>query len=118
MVIGTDDKTLLTICEKGYGKRTSIAEYRTQGRGGSGMIDIRTSDRNGKVVNLVAVTDDDEVMMITRLGQIVRTSAKGISVIGRATQGVRCISLKSGDSLVACAKVTSEEPEPVEADEA
>lgn len=118
MVIGTDDKTLLTICEKGYGKRTSIAEYRTQGRGGSGMIDIRTSDRNGKVVNLVAVIDDDEVMMITRLGQIVRTSAKGISVIGRATQGVRCISLKSGDSLVACAKVTSEEPEPVEADEA
>ena len=99
------------MCEKGYGKRTAVAEYRIQGRGGFGMIDIRTSDRNGKVVNLVAVTDDDEVMMVTRNGQIVRTVAKGISVIGRATQGVRCISLRGEDQLVACAKVPTEEPE-------
>jgi DNA gyrase subunit A len=111
MVIVSEGQTLLTVCEHGYGKRTWESEYRIQGRGGFGMIDIRTTERNGKVVNLLAVTDDDEVMMITRGGQIVRTTAKGISVIGRATQGVRCISLKSGDTLVACAKVTSEEPE-------
>ena len=111
MVIANVDQTLLTVCEKGYGKRTAVAEYRIQGRGGFGMIDIRTSDRNGKVVNLVAVTDDDEVMMVTRNGQIVRTVAKGISVIGRATQGVRCISLRGEDQLVACAKVPTEEPE-------
>jgi DNA gyrase subunit A len=111
MVIANVDQTLLTVCEKGYGKRTAVAEYRIQGRGGFGMIDIRTTDRNGKVVNLVAVTDDDEVMMVTRNGQIVRTAAKGISVIGRATQGVRCISLRGEDQLVACAKVPTEEPE-------
>ena len=74
------------------------------------MIDIRTSERNGRVVNLVAVTDDDEVMMITRNGQIVRTNAKGISVIGRATQGVRCISLRDTDQLVACAKIATGKP--------
>lgn len=109
MVIVSDAQTLLTICENGYGKRTAVSEYRIQGRGGSGMIDIRTSERNGKVVNLLAVTDDDEVMMVTRQGQIVRTPAKGISVIGRATQGVRCIKLDEGDELVGCARVPNEE---------
>ena len=111
MVIADAQHTLLTVCEHGYGKRTQVEEYRVQGRGGFGMIDIRTTERNGKVVNLLAVTDDDEVMMVTRNGQIVRTPAKGISVIGRATQGVRCITLRGQDSLVACAKVPSEEPE-------
>lgn len=114
MVIADEDDTLLTVCENGYGKRTKVTEYRIQGRGGQGMIDIRTNQRNGMVVNLLAVTDDDEVMMVTRKGQIVRTSAKGISVIGRATQGVRCIKLGEGDQLVACAKVPQEEDEPTE----
>ncbi|MHC4515807.1 MAG: DNA gyrase C-terminal beta-propeller domain-containing protein, partial [Planctomycetota bacterium] len=114
MVIVDENDTLLTVCENGYGKRTKVTEFRVQGRGGQGMIDIRTNERNGMVVNLLAVTDDDEVMMVTRKGQIVRTSAKGISVIGRATQGVRCIKLRDGDQLVACAKVPQEEDEPSE----
>jgi DNA gyrase subunit A len=108
MVIATEDQTLLTVCENGYGKRTLVGEYRLQGRGGQGLIDIRTTERNGKVVNLVAVRDDDEIMLVTREGQIVRTLAKEISLIGRATQGVRCISLNEGDVLVSCAKIAIE----------
>ena len=111
MVIADEDQTLLTICENGYGKRTNMAEYRTQGRGGFGMIDIRTTARNGKVVNLLAVTDEDEVMLVTKNGQIVRTAAKEISVIGRATQGVRCIKLGADDKVVAVARVPQEEPQ-------
>ena len=106
MVITDDKKTLLTVCENGYGKRTSVEEYRLQGRGGQGLIDIRTSDRNGKVVNLLAVEATDEVMLVTRHGQIVRTAAEGISVIGRATQGVRCINIDAGDAVVSVAKVS------------
>jgi DNA gyrase subunit A len=111
MVVTDGSGTLLTVCENGYGKRTAVEEYRLQSRGGKGIIDIRTSDRNGKVVNLLAVKDDDEVMMITKDGQIVRTKVGGISVIGRATQGVRCIALNGGDKLVSVARIPSEEPE-------
>jgi DNA gyrase subunit A len=114
MVVTDGTGTLLTVCENGYGKRTLVEEYRPQNRGGKGLIDIRTSDRNGKVVNLLAVKDDDEVMMITKDGQIVRTKVAGISVIGRATQGVRCISLNEGDKLVSVARIPSEEPEATE----
>ena len=112
MVVTDGEDTLLTICENGYGKRTKVEEYRQQSRGGKGIIDIRTTERNGKVVNLLSVNDDDEVMMITKDGQIVRTKVGGISVIGRATQGVRCISLNDGDKLVSVARIPSEEPEP------
>ncbi len=111
MVVTDGSGTLLTVCENGYGKRTAVEEYRTQSRGGKGIIDIRTSDRNGKVVNLLAVKDDDEVMMITKDGQIVRTKVDGISVIGRNTQGVRCISLNDADKLVSVALIPTEEPE-------
>lgn len=110
MVITSEDRTLMTICENGYGKRTQVADYRIQGRGGQGLIDIRATERNGKVVNLLSVSDEDEIMMITAAGQIVRTRADGISVIGRNTQGVRCITLRDGDRLVSCALVPSEEP--------
>jgi DNA gyrase subunit A len=112
LVITDDTKTLLTVCENGYGKRTHVSEYRLQGRGGQGLIDIRTTERNGKVVNLVAVDDQDEVMLITKGGQIVRTAAAGISVIGRNTQGVRCINLNPDDKVVSVARVPSEEAEP------
>ncbi|MCA8976419.1 MAG: DNA gyrase subunit A [Planctomycetes bacterium] len=111
MVVTDGTGTLLTICENGYGKRTQAEEYRVQSRGGKGIIDIRTNDRNGKVVNLLAVNDGDEVMMITKDGQIVRTGVDGISVIGRNTQGVRCISLNDGDKLVSVALIPPEEPE-------
>ena len=111
MVVTDGTGTLLTVCENGYGKRTEVAEYREQSRGGKGIIDIRTTERNGKVVNLLSVKDDDEVMMITKDGQIVRTSVGGISVIGRNTQGVRCIGLNDGDKLVSVARIPQEEPE-------
>lgn len=111
MVVCSGDETLLTVCENGYGKRTKVEEYRVQGRGGQGLIDIRTSERNGKVVNLLAVRDVDEVMLITKDGQIVRTKVIDISVIGRATQGVRCIALNEGDRLVSVARIPSEEPD-------
>jgi DNA gyrase subunit A len=111
MVVCSGDETLLTVCENGYGKRTNVEEYRVQGRGGQGLIDIRTSERNGKVVNLLAVRDVDEVMLITKDGQIVRTKVIDISVIGRATQGVRCIALNGGDRLVSVARIPSEEPD-------
>jgi DNA gyrase subunit A len=111
MVVTDGSGTLMTICENGYGKRTSVGEYRAQTRGGKGIIDIRATERNGKVVNLLSVTDEDEVMMITKDGQIVRTEVGGISVIGRNTQGVRCISLRKGDKLVSVARIPQEEPE-------
>ncbi|HZN39868.1 MAG TPA: DNA gyrase subunit A [Planctomycetota bacterium] len=114
MVVTDGTGTLLTICENGYGKRTLVEEYRQQSRGGKGIIDIRTSDRNGKVINLLAVKDDDEVMMITKDGQIVRTKVSEISVIGRNTQGVRCIALNEGDKLVSVARIPNEDPEPSE----
>ncbi|MBL8752562.1 MAG: DNA gyrase subunit A [Planctomycetes bacterium] len=110
MVVTDGSGTLLTVCENGYGKRTPVEEYRMQSRGGKGIIDIKTSDRNGKVVNLLAVADDDEVMLITKDGQIVRTKVGEISVVGRNTQGVRCIALNDGDKLVSVARIPREEP--------
>ncbi|HEX5054655.1 MAG TPA: DNA gyrase subunit A [Planctomycetota bacterium] len=114
MVVTDGTGTLLTVCENGYGKRTPVEEYRQQSRGGKGIIDIRTNDRNGKVVNLLSVKDEDEVIMITKDGQIVRTKVSEISVIGRNTQGVRCIALNEGDQLVSVARIPSEEPEATE----
>jgi DNA gyrase subunit A len=111
MVVTDGTGALLTVCENGYGKRTPVEEYRLQSRGGKGIIDIKTSDRNGKVVNLLAVADDDEVMLITKDGQIVRTKAGEISIVGRNTQGVRCIGLNEGDKLVSVARIPREEPE-------
>jgi DNA gyrase subunit A len=111
MVVTDGSGTLLTVCENGYGKRTQVEEYRVQSRGGKGIIDIRTSDRNGKVVNLLAVKDDDELMLISKDGQIVRTKVDGISVVGRNTQGVRCISLNGDDKLVSVARIPKDETE-------
>ncbi len=111
MVVTDGTGSLLTVCENGYGKRTLVEEYRDQSRGGKGIIDIKTSDRNGKVVNLLAVADDDEVMLITKDGQIVRTKVSQISIVGRNTQGVRCIALNGGDKLVSVARIPREEPE-------
>jgi len=109
MCIVDPSATLLTLCEKGFGKRTNFDEYRLQSRGGKGIINIRATDRNGKVVALKTVRDRDELMLITYNGQIVRTGIAELRVIGRATQGVRIITLKPGDTLVAVAKVLTED---------
>jgi DNA gyrase subunit A len=105
---------LLTVCENGFGKRTPTEEYlvksedgttRTQGRGGKGRRDIVTNVRNGKVVSLLLVVPDDDLMLITSNGMIVRISAGSVSRIGRNTQGVRVINVASEDKLVAIARV-------------
>ncbi|BDG03500.1 DNA gyrase subunit A [Anaeromyxobacter oryzae] len=92
--------TILTVTQNGYGKRTELAEYRVQTRGGKGIITIKTTERNGPVVAAATVTDAEEVMLITNKGMLIRMPAKGISVIGRNTQGVRLITVESKDEQV------------------
>ena len=103
--------TLLTVCENGYGKRTLLEDYRVQGRGGKGLIDIQTEGRNGPVVSAVAVTDDAGIMLITTSGKVIRTYAKDISVIGRNTKGVRLIDLSEGEKVVAATPIVESEEE-------
>jgi DNA gyrase subunit A len=107
---GDDDPaSLLTVCANGYGKRTALTEYRSQSRGGKGLIDIKTTDRNGPVVAIVKVTEADEVMLTTARGNIIRTRVADISLIGRNTQGVRLIRLDEGDTVGSLAKLPEEE---------
>ncbi|MBI3834100.1 MAG: DNA gyrase subunit A [Planctomycetes bacterium] len=101
--------SLLTVCENGYGKRTDIEEYRKTRRGGKGVINIKTTERNGKVVTILAVVDDDELMLITANGMMLRTDLSAVREIGRATQGVRLIRLDETDRVVAAAKIAKEE---------
>ena len=108
-VVGADicKDTLLTITENGYGKRTDIEEYRLINRGGSGVINIKTSERNGKVVGIKSVSGDDELIFVTKKGILIRVIAKNISKIGRNTQGVRLMKLKEEDKVISLAKVIS-----------
>jgi len=105
MVVATNDKTLLTVTENGYGKRTNISEYRLISRGGSGVRNIICSERNGKVVSINSVTDDNQIMLITKNGITIRMIVSQIHVIGRNTQGVRLINLHQDDKLVSVAKI-------------
>ena len=95
--------------ENGFGKRTDVEEYRQQGRGGSGVITIKTTDRNGFVIGVNQVNDADDVMIITNRGKIIRMKVNQISIIGRNTQGVRLISLESGEKVVGLAKLAEKE---------
>ena len=104
-----DPASLLTVCAKGYGKRTLLTEYRTQNRGGKGLIDIQTSDRNGPVVAVSKVTDADEVMITTTGSMAIRTKVSEMRTIGRNTQGVRLIKLDEGDTVSSVAKLPEEE---------
>jgi DNA gyrase subunit A len=107
---GDDDPaSLLTVCAKGYGKRTLLTEYRTQNRGGKGLIDIQTSERNGPVVAVNKVTDDDEVMLTTNGGMVIRTRVSTMRIIGRNTLGVRLIKLDEGDTVSSLAKLPEDE---------
>ncbi len=109
MVIVEEKAALFTVCENGYGKRTGLENYRPQSRGGVGLKNIKTSERNGKVVALKAVQSKDDLMMITATGMIIRTGLDEIRSIGRNTQGVRLIKLKPGDKLVAAEKIMAED---------
>ena len=109
MVKASDEDTILTITENGYGKRTMVNEYRFTKRGGVGVTNILCSDRNGKVVGVKTVIDEDGLMFISKQGIVIRTRADQISVIGRATQGVRIMKLESDDKVVSLAKVIADD---------
>jgi len=109
MEVVSDDGTLLTVCEKGFGKRTEVAEYRRQTRGGIGLKNVQTSDRNGLVIGIECVTDQHELLLVTEQGQIIRMKAGDLRPIGRDTQGVKLMDLAEGDRLVSIAAL--EEPE-------
>jgi DNA gyrase subunit A len=100
---------ILSVTANGYGKRTTTDEYRIQGRGGQGIITIKTTDRNGPVIGAVQISDDEEVMLITDGGKIIRMKVSGVSKIGRNTQGVRMIDVANGDKLVAVAKLAEQD---------
>ncbi len=100
--------TLFTVCENGYGKRTATSEYRAQGRGGKGVIDIKTSERNGYVTGTALVTNEEDIMIVTNTGKIIRMKASGISTIGRNTLGVRLVNLEETEKVVAVAKLIDE----------
>jgi DNA gyrase subunit A len=109
MVTVRPDSTLLVVTEKGMGKRTEVDEYRLQGRGGQGVINMKLSKKTGDVVTIKSVQPEDQVMLITRNGVVNRQSAEEMRVIGRATQGVRLVSLDQGDTIVDVARVIPED---------
>ena len=117
LIVAEQDSPILTATEKGYGKRTALDEYRAQARGGSGVISIKTSDRNGKVVGAIQVTDEDEMMLISNKGTLVRARAVDVSIIGRNTQGVTLINIAKGEKLVSVAKIAETEEEDAEGEE-
>jgi DNA gyrase subunit A len=103
--------TILSVTEQGYGKRTELDEYRVQSRGGVGIINIQTSERNGQVVGIAQVTDEDELMLITQQGKTLRMAAKDIRTIGRSTQGVRLIDIEGDDRAVSIARLAEKDEE-------
>ncbi len=98
---------ILTATENGYGKRTPVEDFPVQGRGGQGVIAIQTTDRNGKTVGALQIAEDDEIMLISSNGTLVRTAVDGISIVGRNTQGVRLIRVERGQRLVGLARIES-----------
>lgn len=109
LIIPDDTKTLLTATENGYGQRTAFDDYRLIGRGGQGVIAIQCTDRNGPVVAATMVSEDDELLLITDGGTLVRTRVSEVSVLGRNTQGMRLIRLTAGEHLVAVEGITDVE---------
>ncbi|MCH9626491.1 MAG: DNA gyrase subunit A [Chlamydiales bacterium] len=119
-VVGSKEDTILVVCEKGFGKRSYVGDFRQTNRGGKGVRSIITSERNGNVLGAVSVSDDDGVVMMSAQGQTVRISMQDLRVMGRATQGVKLVNLKEGDTLFAIEKlegVTKTEEEIVDATE-
>ena len=103
------DTTVITISEKGLGKRSSFADYRLTKRGAKGVTNMKITEKTGKVVKCMAVTEEDELMIITSGGMIIRTAVNGCRVIGRATSGVKIIALNEADKVATVAKVAETE---------
>jgi DNA gyrase subunit A len=114
MVVIRRDATLLTVTERGLGKRSELADYRIQKRGGKGIITVRRTEKTGYVVALKEVLPSDELMLVTRQGVIIRLPVEGIRVIGRNTQGVKVMNLDPGDSVMDVARVVREDEDAVE----
>jgi DNA gyrase subunit A len=100
---------ILTVNERGYGKRTEIEEYRLQARGGKGIINVRVAEKNGPVVSALQVQEQDQAMMISQEGKVNRLNVREISVIGRATQGVRLQGLEANDRVAAVTSLVADE---------
>jgi DNA gyrase subunit A len=103
-------KTLLTVCENGYGKRTELSEYRGQNRGGGGIITIKATERNGVVNGVKLVTNDEDLMVMTEKGKTIRLRCKDIKIISRNTQGVRLVKLDAADKVAYVAPLMMEPP--------
>ena len=106
-----EGRTILTVTERGYGKRTELEEYRSQLRGGSGIINIKVTDKNGPVVGIAQVNNEDELMITTNIGKIIRIAMKDVSVIGRNTQGVRLIDVEKSERVTGIAPIAEKEEE-------
>ncbi len=111
MIVTKNCDTLLVVTDKGYGKRTEIDDYRITRRGGKGVITVKTSDKNGLMIAMMEVNDNDELVIITTQGMVIRQSVKELRVMGRNTQGVRLIKLNDGDEIADIARVVPEEEE-------
>jgi DNA gyrase subunit A len=117
---GTEDSTadlvpekgslILSVTENGYGKRTPADEYRLTNRGGKGVINVKTTERNGKVTAIAQVSEDSQVMLISQYGKIIRMDSKTIRESGRSAQGVRLLSLEPGDRVAAAVVIPPDEP--------
>jgi DNA gyrase subunit A len=116
MEVVTDDDYILSVSELGFGKRTQLSEYRLQSRAGKGVINMKVTNRNGKVVSVLAVKEDTDVIVISREGKILRTEAESIRKTGRSAQGVKLVALDPGDTVAAACAVKEAETGP-EADE-
>ena len=111
MTLVTDRATLLAVSQNGYGKRTSISEYNVQKRGGQGVFTLKTGGRNGEMIGALLVLDEDQVMMMTDTGRLVRIRMDGVSVIGRNTQGVKLISCDEGERVIGAVRVVERQEE-------
>ena len=107
VIIDPELPELLTVCSNGYGKRTLLSEYRCQARGGSGTINIKISARNGEVAGVCGVSAEDEVMVVTHRGMMIRFLVSQVSLIGRGGQGVRVMSLEASENVARIARILS-----------
>ena len=109
MLVVRREGTILVATEKGYGKRTEVLQYRTQTRGGKGVLTMRCTDKTGKMVNIMEVVDSDDLIVITDSGVLMRQPIAAIRTIGRVTQGVRLVKLDDGTNIASITRVISEE---------
>ena len=110
--------SILTVTQRGYGKRTPLDEYRLQGRAGKGIIDIKTEGRNGSVVGMLQVRETDDLLLVTTKGKMIRINAGTITSQGRNTMGVRIIDLDPDDGVGSIARVEAEQATPIDSSSA